>query len=78
MVLNRFRFGDNRLWVSYREHLVSPSNALFDFNDTSNHVDNNRKELLVYVHSGSIVNNRPKNSARTTPSGYFVTAPSLL
>ena len=26
-----------------------------------NHVDNNLKEILVYVYFGSIVNNQPKN-----------------
>ena len=26
-----------------------------------NHVDNNLKEIFVYVNFGSIVNNRPKN-----------------
>ena len=26
-----------------------------------NHIDNNLKEILVYVYLGSIVNNQPKN-----------------
>ena len=28
---NRIRFGDNNLWVSYREQLVGPSKARCDF-----------------------------------------------
>ena len=30
-------FGDNRLCVSYREKLFSPSNVLFDFIDQGSH-----------------------------------------
>ena len=29
-----------------------------------NHVDNNLKEILVYVYFGSIVNNRSKNASK--------------
>ena len=28
---NRLRFGDNKLWISYREQSVGPSNARFEF-----------------------------------------------
>ena len=45
------------------------NNTYLDFVETHglislvnyNHVDNNLKEILVYVHFGSIVNNQPKN-----------------
>ena len=46
-------------------------NRYLDFEETrglislinDNHVDNNIKEILVYVNLGSIVNNRPKTSS---------------
>ena len=40
---------------------VSRTNVRFDFIVINNHVDNKRKEMLVYVYIGWIVNNRPKN-----------------
>ena len=41
-----------------------------------NHVDNNLKEILVYVYFGSIVNNQPKkqiSSVQSSRYGNFIT-----
>ena len=41
-------FGDNRLWDSYREQLIRLTRGLISLG-YDNHVDNNLKEILVYV-----------------------------
>ena len=49
------RSADNNLWFSYREQLVCPFYGLISLvNDI--HVENNLKEVLLYVYIGSIEN----------------------
>ena len=66
-------FTDNPLYTSVWRHSDKNSAAInsryLDFVQTrglislvnDNHVANNRKEILVYVYFGSIVNKRPKH-----------------
>ena len=45
---NRVRSGDNRLWVSYREQLIGPFNARFDYSGKGQ----SRGQQPVYVYIG--------------------------